>query len=228
MVVVGEPHHITQRGNNRQPVFFWDEDRRAYLDRLFAYAAEYHLRIWAYCLMRNHVHVVAVPERPQSLAKVFGRLHADYARAINFRRQGCGHLWQERFYSCPMELRHALVAIAYVEQNPLRAGMVRTAGEYRWSTAAIHLRGEDPSGRLDLETWRAEYTAARWRQVLASSVMEEEQRQRFWEATRGGWPLGPQEYVERLEQELGVALRPRSRGRPPKPVEQVARAARGG
>ena len=225
VVVVGEPHHITQRGNNRQRVFFYDQDRQAYLDRLFEYAEEYHLRVWAYCLMPNHVHVVAVPEREQSLAKVFGRLHADYARAINFRRQGCGHLWQERFYSCAMEPRHAFMAIAYVEQNPLRSGMVRTAVAYPWSTAIVHARGEDPSGKLDLGAWKAVYTAERWREVLASSVMEEEQQQRFREATRSGRPFGSQEYVRILEQKLGVVLRPRPRGRPQKKRGEAVHAA---
>ncbi len=112
MVGVGQPHHVTQRGNNRQSVFFTDEDRQVYLDRLFAYAKAYRLRVWAYCLMTNHIHVVGVPEREASLARVFGRLHADYARAVNLRRGGCGHLWQERFYSCAMEQHHALVAMA--------------------------------------------------------------------------------------------------------------------
>jgi putative transposase len=216
IVVVGQPHHITQRGNNCQPVFFRDSDRQAYLDRLFAYAENYCLRVWAYCLMTNHVHVVCVPEKNHSLAKVFGRLHADYARAVNFRREASGHLWQERFYSCAMERRHAMVAMAYVEQNPQRAAIVRAAEEYRWSSARVHLRGEDPSGQLDLGVWRAEYTPARWRDVLASSVMEDEEQQRFREATLHGRPFGSEGYVERLESELGVTLRPRPRGRPRK------------
>ncbi len=231
VVLPGQPHHITQRGNNRQAVFYCDEDRQAYLDRLFVYADRYHLRVWSYCLMRNHVHVVGVPEERQSMAKVFGRLHADYARAVNFRRDGCGHLWQERFYSCAMEFHHALVAMAYVEQNPQRAGVVRSADEYRWSSAEAHLRGEDPSGRLDLGMWRSEYTPARWREVLASSVMEEEQRQRFREATARGRPFGSESYVERLELELGLALRPRPAGRPKKacpPPVAGARTASGG
>lgn len=212
VVVIGHPHHVTQRGNNQQQVFFSRQDREAYLDRLFDYAARYHLRVWAYCLMTNHIHVVVVPEYGQSLAKVFGLLHADHARSVNFLRSASGHLWQERFYSCAMDLRHALLAMAYIEQNPLRAGIVPDAGEYSWSSAAAHLRGEDPSGRLDLDPWLAEYTPARWREVLASSVMAEEQRQRFREATSNGFPLGSEEYLLKLERELGRPLKPRSRG----------------
>ena len=80
--------------------------------------------------MPNHIHVVALPERETSLAKVFGRLHADYARAVNFRMRTTGHLWQDLFYSRAMEEKHALQAIAYVKQNPIRAGMVEEVGSY--------------------------------------------------------------------------------------------------
>ncbi len=226
VVIPGDPHHITQRGNNQQPVFFSDQDRRAYIERLFTYAKRYRLKVWAYCLMNNHIHVVAVPELEQSLAKVFGRLHSDHARAVNFRRGACGHLWQERFYSCAMSWHHAMIAMAYVEQNPLRAGMVREAGEYRWSSASVHLLGEDRPGRLELGPWQTEYTSERWRVVLASSVMEEAQQQRFREATAQGLPFGSQDYIERRERELGVVLRVRPRGRPKKvPVAVSAGSA---
>jgi len=224
VVVAGEPHHVTQRGNNGEKVFFGDEDRAAYRDRLFGYAEEYGLRVWAYCLMTNHIHVVAAPVREESLSKVFGRLSADYARAVNFRRERCGHLWGERFYSCPMDRGHALAAMAYVERNPLVAGMVQEAEEWRWSSAEAHLRGEDPAGRLDLERWREEYTPERWKEVLAVGIMGEEQQRRFQEATRSGLPFGPEEYVAKLERALGIRLRPRGRGRPRKAGEEAARA----
>ncbi|MGA2149323.1 MAG: transposase, partial [Bryobacteraceae bacterium] len=115
---VGVPHHVTQRGNGRQDVFFTERDREAYLDALFDYAARYGMRVWGYCLMRNHVHLVVVPEAERSLAQVFGRTHSDYARYANVARRSCGHLWQARFYSCALDQAHVWAALAYVERNP--------------------------------------------------------------------------------------------------------------
>src|ERR1035438_9629206 len=152
-VVVDVPHHVTQRGNGRQDVFFDDRDRQLYLDAFFDYAARYSLRVWGYCLMSNHVHFMVVPEREQSLARVFGRTHADYARYANLVRRSCGHLWQARFYSCALEARYAWHALAYVERNPVRAGLVKAPEEYQWSTAAAHGREDDLGGRPHLEEW---------------------------------------------------------------------------
>ena len=209
-------------------MFFTGEDRQAYIDRMFAYSAAYRMRVLAWCLMPNHIHVVALPERETSLAKVFGRLHADYARAVNFRLRTTGHLWQERFYSCAMEETHALQAIAYVEQNPIRAGIVEEAGCYAWSSARIHLSGQDPEGRLDLTLWRKWYTPERWQEVLATSMVEESWEERFREATLRGLPFGPEEYIAWVAAQKRMVLTRRPPGRPPnmkKPAEAVRAAS---
>jgi putative transposase len=211
---VGVPHHVTQRGNGRQDVFFTERDREAYLDALFDYAARYGMRVWGYCLMRNHVHLVVVPEAERSLAQVFGRTHSDYARYANVARRSCGHLWQARFYSCALDQAHVWAALAYVERNPVRAGMVAEAEEYRWSTAAAHCR-EDTSGRgLDLSEWRRSFSGARWREVLRTSVRGEALEERLREATRRGYPLGSEGFVDRIGSMLGRELKPRPPGRP--------------
>jgi putative transposase len=90
-VAVDTPHHVTQRGNGRQNVFFTNRDREVYLDAFFGHAARYCLRVWGYCLMSNHVHFVVVPERERGLARVFGSTHSDYARYANVLRRSCGH-----------------------------------------------------------------------------------------------------------------------------------------
>jgi len=99
-VVTGLPHHITQRGSGRRAIFDSDADRELYVDLLAEKAAQYGLQIWAWCLMTNHVHLVAVPQRFDSLARALGRTHAEYARYLNIRRRSCGHLFQARFFSC--------------------------------------------------------------------------------------------------------------------------------
>ncbi len=97
-VFSGVPHHITQRGNRREDVFFNEADRAAYLAWLGEYCAKYKVRLLAYCLMTNHIHVVAVPEADQSLERVFRPLHTRYAQRINRAKHWKGHLWQGRFF----------------------------------------------------------------------------------------------------------------------------------
>jgi putative transposase len=186
---VDTPHHVTQRGNGRQDVFFTDCDREVYLDTFFDYAARYSLRVWGYCLMSNHVHFVVVPEREHSLARVFGRTHSDYARYANLVRHRCGHFWQARFYSCALDAHHARQALAYVERNPVRAALVDKAEEYQWSTAAAHCLEDPLDGRLDLEEWRRDFTGERWREALRVGLREEALEERIREATRRGCPL---------------------------------------
>jgi putative transposase len=129
IVQPGIAFHITQHGNARQQVFFDDTDRLLYLDLLRENAARFVLNVWAYCLMPNHIHLVAVLLRPTSLARTLGRTHADYARHFNLRQQACGHVWQARFFSCPLDSWHLWHAMAYVERNPVRARIVADAGQ---------------------------------------------------------------------------------------------------
>ena len=113
-VAVGIPHHITQRGNYRQVVFEEDSDYRQYLEWLKHYSNKYSLRIWAYCLMNNHVHFVAVPENEESMARAFNTLHMRYAQYSNAKRGDKGHLWQGRYYSTALDERHLYAAMRYV------------------------------------------------------------------------------------------------------------------
>ena len=147
-VIIGVPHHITQRGNNRQDVFFVDDDRRHYLLMLKSKAVQYGLTIHAYCLMTNHVHIVATPLHEESLAKGIGRTHYFYTRYVNKLQGRNGHLWQNRFFSCPLDEPYFLNTVRYIERNPVRARMVRKALRYPWSSAKVHVAGRDPSGLL--------------------------------------------------------------------------------
>jgi putative transposase len=106
IVLEDVPYHITQRGNARQQVFFDEMDYRVCLDLLRDYAENARLRLWAYCLMPNHVHLIAVPERPSAMPSVLRRAHADFARHYNLKKRACGHVWQARYFSCPLEEAH--------------------------------------------------------------------------------------------------------------------------
>ena len=126
------PHHVTQRGNRRQQTFFCDEDYSAYTELMAQWSTERGVAIWAYCLMPNHIHLIAVPQSEDALARAIGEAHRRYTRRINFREKRRGYLWQGRFASFVMDKPYLLAAARYVELNPVRAGLVREAGDWRW------------------------------------------------------------------------------------------------
>ena len=138
-VAVGIPHHVTQRGNRRQPTFFCEDDYENYLSLIAEWCLRWGVDIWAYCLMPNHVHLIAVPSSEDGLRRAIGEAHRRYTRAVNFREGWRGHLWQGRFSSHAMEERYLLTAVRYIELNPVRAALVQKPEEYRWSSAAAHL-----------------------------------------------------------------------------------------
>ena len=143
VVVPGLPHHITQRGNRRQQTFFCDEDYEYYLELMGQWCTVHQVEIWAYWLMPNHVHLIAVPRSPDGLRLAIGEVHRRYTRMVNFREGWRGHLWQGRFASFVLDEPYVLTAARYVELNPVRAGLVKAPSRYRWSSAAAHVRGKD-------------------------------------------------------------------------------------
>jgi putative transposase len=142
--------HITQRGVDRRETFSSGDDRHTYLDLLRQNLEDTNVRILAYCLMSNHVHLIAVPGRPDSLSVLMRRVHGRYAQYYNARVGRTGHLWQNRFFGCMLAPSHLWAAVAYVELNPLRARMVRRAEDYVWPSAVAHVAGGDGSGVLDM------------------------------------------------------------------------------
>jgi len=216
VVIPGFPHHVTQRGNNRQRVFFEDGDRELYLALLQRQSARFGLDVMAYCLMDNHVHLVATPRRADSLAKALGRAHFLYTLAVNRRTARSGHLWQNRFFSCSLDEEHLWAALAYVELNPVRAGVVRRAWRYPWSSAAAHVGGPDASGLLDMAGWRKMLApGVEWKETLTAG-QREETVSGLRACTHTGRPCGEEAFVRRLEAALGRRLHPLPGGRPRK------------
>ena len=145
IVIPGTPHHITQRGNNRQIVFEEDGDYLKYCFWINKYASLNGLDILAYCLMENHVHFIVLPSDQESLSKTFQMTHMRYAQYMNKKRASSGHLWQGRFYSCAMDDRHFYQAVRYVERNPMRSSLVKQAWDYCWSSASWHVNPTEKS-----------------------------------------------------------------------------------
>lgn len=223
VVLPGRPHHITQRGNNRRDVFFGDTDRQVYLSLLKEYTREYRVDILGYCSMTNHVHLIAVPGDAAALAKAIGRTHNDYARWLHIRRRESGHLWQSRFFSCPLENAYTWAALAYVERNAVRAGVVAQCEDWPWSSARRHLGQIDSRDWMAVESWSQNWTPALWRVALNDGLAEADIRARLHEATRTGRPLGEDKFVGQCEQQSGLTLRRRKPG--PKPRSALANGA---
>lgn len=214
-VAVGFAHHVTQRGNNRQDVFLVEDDRRVYLQFLQEEADKYGLEIEGYCLMSNHVHLVVLPQREESLAKAVGRTHFRYTLYLNAFHQRSGHLWQGRFYSCALDRRQYWLAMKYVELNPVRARLCRKPWLYPWSSAAAHVDEKVPSALLDLTHWHKDMSGEQWRRELTEGI-DETQLERLRLRTHTGRPLGSDGFLSKLETLLGRRVRPLPVGRPMK------------
>ena len=218
VVVPNLPHHVTHRGNRRQDVFFGRSDRRLYLSWLRENSERYGLEVWSYCLMTNHVHLIAVPRAEDSLARAIGRTHGRYAQRQNRRNDWSGHLWANRFYSTPLDEGHLWTAVRYVELNPVRAGLAVHPTDYEWSSAACHagLRRDDflaPSRPFPghVEEW------AEW----LCQPLRDEQFDALRKNTMTGRPTGSEEFVAMLEARLERSLRAQKTGR--KPATAVSR-----
>lgn len=218
-VIEALPHHITQRGNNRQEIFFVDDDRNVYLEILSHQSSKYGLTIMGYCLMANHIHLIAIPTAKDSLANAIGRTHFVYTQYINRFHNRSGHLWQGRFYSCCLDERHFLLAMRYIERNPVRARICRKPWAYKWSSAASHTELGNSSDLLNLRRWYKTVCPTEWKKLLAGDIEEKETR-KLRTNTHTGRPLGSDSFMSKLERIAGHRLRPLPIGRPKKNKER--------
>lgn len=202
IVVPGYPHHIVQRGNRCQKVFFSDADRKIYLDYLRIYCKPAGINFWAYCLMDNHVHIIAIPKNESSFARGFSEAHRRYTRMINFREKWRGHLWEGRFKSYPLSPAHLYAALRYIERNPVRAGIVRNAWDYLWSSAKAHALGQkDPL----LDDNLAMIGIGDWK-TFVSCEDEQNNTDLIKAHAKTGRPLGDDRFIKILEEETGRIL----------------------
>jgi putative transposase len=210
------PHHITQRGNRREDVFFTNTDRQMYLSWLKDYCDQHKVDILAYCLMTNHVHLVAVPSTEKGLQDVLKPLHMRYAQRLNRQRGWTGHVWQGRFFSSPLDEPYMWAAIRYVERNPVRARLVRRAENYPWSSAAAHCHLKDDLVLTSKARWWKQFQQNdNWSEWLA----EGDELKDLTELRRNsdkGLPCGSDFFVKKLEKKVGRLLQYRPLGRPKK------------
>ena len=218
IVIPGCAYHVTQRGNRMATVFRDDEDRGHYLQLLREQSSLCKLWIWAYTLMSNHIHAIAVPQTDSALSDTFRNIHSTYGNWFNKKYELSGHLWQGRFYSCVLGESHLWAAVRYVERNPVRAGIVSRAEQYEWSSARAHVSGEfDPLLNPELPLIEIVKDWAGW----LSENEDESDIKAIRNATAKDLPLGSEDFTLQLEMKLGRTLRPRKRGRKPRTSGKV-------
>ncbi len=205
------PHLITQRGNRGLDVFFEESDALAYIDFMAEQCQRFDVQIWAYCLMRNRVHFLAVPADENGLARALGETHRRYTNRINERKGENGHLWQSRFSSFPMDDDFVLPAAHFIEMTPVMAGMAKTPDAFRWSSARAHLKGEDDAlcSVAPLLSRSGD-----WESFLQKGI-NIGHAQKIMAHIKTGRPLGSTSFIEALEELTGRNLKKKKPGRKP-------------
>ena len=210
-VAVDFPHHVIQRGNNRAKVFFAVQTREKYLNLLKDYSRKYDVSIMAYCLMTNHVHLLVKPRQPESLAKMMQGVSLCYTQHINKRYRKTGRLWESRYYSCVVDEESYLWVVArYIEQNPVRAGILKKEENYPYSSAPAHILGETDdvlSESLFTEEEQKEYL-----DFLKTTPPGKEMTQ-IRQSTRSGRPLGDERFIDKIVRLLNLDFTKRTPGR---------------
>jgi putative transposase len=219
IVVPNCPHHVTQRGNRREPIFFEPGDQEIYRDLLAEHCRKSSVEVWAYCFMPNHVHLILAPNDGAGLSRALGDTHRRYTTFVNARGRWHGHLFQNRFASVAMDESHLIAAVRYVGLNPVRARLVARAQDWPWSSVRAHLAGQDDDLVMvaPILSRIPDFTA------LAAAHPEDEHAFAGIRAAEGtGRPLGNAQFIEGLERILGRPIARRAPGRKPKPPDAHA------
>ncbi len=225
-ILPGQPQHIIQRGNNRQPIFAADGDYQFFRDALAEAAAKHQLAIHAYVWMTNHIHLLATPGQPDSIGKVFQSAGRRYVQYFNQTYQRTGTLWEGRYRATVVDSdRYLLTLMRYIELNPVRAGMVALPEEYPWSSHARHARGEGGlnsdwltphplySGLGSHPENRQRAYRDLFQRPIADTVLNE-----IRESTHKGWALGGERFEAQIEALTQRQAASKGRGRPRKIV----------
>jgi putative transposase len=215
MVLPGIPHHVTQRGNRRERTFFEDGDYALYLDLLAQAAERNGVEIWSYCLMPNHVHIIAVPRDADALGRTFRHVHRHYTGFVNARLRVTGHLWQGRFSSVAMDEQHLCAAFRYVALNPVRAKLVARAEEWQWSSVQSHFAQRD---NHVVRVAPALERVGNFKAFLGEDFDEAFSYAALRKAETIGRPVGSADWLEDMAAKTGYALLPGKREPKPKAI----------
>jgi len=209
VVVPHVPVHVTQRGNRRENIFLDDEDKEYYMKSFMFYKKKCRVKLYAWCIMDNHIHFVLEPSTKTGLSKLFAALNTKYVKYFNKKYGLCGRLFGDRFFSCLLDEDHLYEAIRYVELNPWRAKMEVEIGTYFWSSSWERLKKRSQFFLSKLPEY---LKISNWLQYLMEPINEEILLvNQTWEAirsfTNGGTPLGKESFVQRIKSKVGAIFR---------------------
>lgn len=219
LFIPAQPQHVILRGNNKQPIFEDDDDRRMFLDRLREAARQHGLAIHAYCLMPNHLHLLATPANGRSLSVALQALGRYYVLYFNRRHGRSGTLWEGRYRATVIEAeRYLLVCTRYIELNPVRAGLAERPESYAWSSCAHHVGLAVDALVTDHPLYWAlgntPFERQRAYQDSFAQPLPEADIKAIRDATQKGWLLGSDAYTARMAARANRRITPLTRGRP--------------
>lgn len=209
--IAGVPQHVVQRGNNKQPCFLADKDRHLYLKLLAEYAEKYNVKLHAYVLMTNHVHLLLTPLEDGATSLLMQAVGRSYVRYFNTEHKRSGTLWEGRFKSSLIDTdRYFLAVSRYIEMNPVRAAMVKTAEEYFWSSYRLNSAGKKSSLLSAHPVYLAlatsdEKRALAYRQLFDTPQTSAELKE-IRTALKKSWLLGSTAFSNKLSKQLGEKL----------------------
>lgn len=211
IVIPETPHHIMQRGLNNDPVFFSKEDFKTYLDFLGQCCNSYSVSLISYCLLRNQIHMIAAPDHENGLARAMGEAHRLYTRYIHEKYERSGPLFQNRFYSYPMDEGATITTRRYIETLPLTLQITDKPENYLWSSARCRIKKTD---NPYLKPDRSFHGQHQWANHLDRGVEPDEVAQ-INTHLKTGRPCGGDNFLDRIEQKIGRSVRAQKRGRKP-------------
>jgi putative transposase len=231
--VPDQPLHVIQRGNNRQPIFFSEDDYARYRAWLTAAMADNGCAVHAYVLMTNHVHLLATPTTAESLPRAMQSLGRRYVGYVNASRGRSGTLWEGRYRAAPIDSEaYFLACCRYIELNPVRAGLARHPASYRWSSHRAHARGVADSLLVPHPLYQALGATPAARQeayrALFQGMLDDTFLAALRAATNGGWVLGDARFKRRVATAAGRRAEPLPKGRPAKIGKRDHRNDEGG
>lgn len=215
----GVPCHVVQRGNNRQACFYSEQDYQSYLRFLKEAADRYGCKVHAYVLMTNHVHLLVTPDDREGISRMMQSIGRRYVQLINHQYRRTGTLWEGRHKASLVDSEHYLLSCyRYIELNPVRAGMVESPADYRWSSYRAHAMGEESSIIRDHELYirlgDEPLSRQHFYRELFRHGMDGELLHKIREAMELGTPLGGERFKSEIEKALGRKLGHVRRGRP--------------
>jgi putative transposase len=220
LTLPGYPHHIIQRGNNRQAIFASNADYEALLALLDEYARKFGVAIHSYVLMSNHLHLLATPQDAEGIPQLMQALGRSYVRYFNSRQSRTGTLWEGRYKSTLIQAeRYLLACMVYIDLNPVRAGIAADPADYPWSSYS-HYAGRRADKiitphPLYWELGNTPFAREMAYSELVRTGISSQQQQALTNATFRGWALGEADYVADLQRRTARRVSIAKAGRPP-------------